>query len=249
MHIPIAPPAAATAPPAPSSAQNGEGVATAAPPAWGGVVSGAGAAHRGVVVNAGTAAPEDAVVDAGRASQDHAHTQAAPEDVVVDAGNASQDHAHHQAPNQPDHNHPLQSPVRDPSGAPPEQFYTPGTPRHHHTGHRARLNKFISHTPEALLQDQHSSPNIADPSLVTTPATSSPPAQAAGLLPPPSDQPAALSQPSVPTQATGAPASDSGGGAWIHRALRRLAGVNAPGLSESDTPLGRTRSQKPPSHQ
>ena len=249
VHIPIAPPAAATAPPAPSSAQNGEGVATAAPPAWGGVVSGAGAAHRGVVVNAGTAAPEDAVVDAGRASQDHAHTQAAPEDVVVDAGNASQDHAHHQAPNQPDHNHPLQSPVRDPSNAPPEQFYTPGTPKHHQTGHRARLNKFISHTPEALLQDQHSSPNIADPSLVTTPATSSPPAQAAGLLPPPSDQPAALSQPSVPTQATGAPASDSGGGAWIHRALRRLAGVNAPGLSESDTPLGRTRSQKPPSHQ
>ena len=41
------------------------------------------------MVDAGTATPEDVVVDAGSASQDHAHTQAPPEDVVVDAGRAS----------------------------------------------------------------------------------------------------------------------------------------------------------------
>ena len=232
-HVPICipvHPAAATAPPpvplsAPSSAHAKEKVTPAAPPAWNQGVGAEGAAR------------ED-VVD---------HDAAAREDVVVDADSTS-DHAHTPASDRTSQYLPIQSPVRGPSNTPPEHFYTPDAPRHH-TGHRARLNRFISHTPEAPLHGQHSSPTLAVPSSVTAPAAASlPPTQAAGFMPPPGTQPAALSQPSAPPQPAGAQSSEPGGGAWLHRALRRLAGVNAPGLSESEAPLGRTRSQKPPSN-
>ena len=58
--------------------------------------------------------------------------------------------------------------------------------------------------------------------------------------------PAAPVPPEAGTAAqAGSPPKPSETG-WISRAVRRLAGVNRPGLSESSTPLGRTRSQKPP---
>ena len=244
-----------TAPPPPASAHAGGGEA---PAACDGVRGAGDAAQARAVVHA-AAAPCDGVRGARDATQERAvvrATAAAPDIVVMTARSNSQKaplpcSPARAASDESDHDHPIHSPVQGPSNAPPEQFYTPGTPNHHHTSHRARLNKFISRTPEALPHGQHSSPTVASP--VAAPAATPPPpapAPSAGLLPP--AQPAAPSPPSVPPQpavATGAADSEPGGGPWLHRALRRLAGVNAPGLSESATPLGRTRSQKPPSNQ
>ena len=102
--------------------------------------------------------------------------------------------------------------------APPDAFFTP--PQHRRD------------QPPAL-------PGPTSPPLAAAPAepAPSPPGQRgqAGQ----SGQPQAGS----PAEPESANPSESG---WVSRALRRLAGVNKPGLSESDTPLGRTRSQKPP---
>ena len=102
--------------------------------------------------------------------------------------------------------------------APPDAFFTP--PQHRRD------------QPPAL-------PGPTSPPLAAAPAqpAPSPPGQQgqAGQ----SGQPQAGS----PAEPESAIPSEPG---WVSRALRRLAGVNKPGLSESDTPLGRTHSQKPP---
>ena len=101
--------------------------------------------------------------------------------------------------------------------APPDAFFTP--PQHRRD------------QPPAL-------PGPSSPQLADAPAEPAPSPEQRGQADQ-SGQPQAGSPPEPESAAPSEPG-------WVSRALRRLAGVNKPGLSETDTPLGRTRSQKPP---
>ena len=110
---------------------------------------------------------------------------------------------------------------------PPDIFYTP-EPR-------------LPNSPRRPLTPPHAhnaDAEAAPPAHVVPPQVPADPPPEPPVEPPipPAPPQAAPPPPAVPAR------SEPG---LLSRALRRLAGVNNPGLSESDAPLGRTRSQRP----